>query len=97
MFNPLMGQKRSGNIFHIVPFEGQEFLDPVAVIALQFDRVPFDRTATGKFSFHKFREIFKIDIGWIKAFDNGYFLTIPAFVHFDIDPLLFFCYLLADT
>jgi hypothetical protein len=46
--------KKSGNIFRTVTFERQELLDPVTVIALQFDRISLYRTATGEFAFHIF-------------------------------------------
>jgi hypothetical protein len=90
-------KKRSGNIFRAVTLERQQLLDAVAVVSLQFNGIALNRAATGKFSFHIFRKIFKIDISWIKSLDNGHFFPVPAFVHFDIDPLLFLCYLLTDT
>lgn len=87
----------SGDIIDAVPFHGQQILDPVPVIALQLDGISFDSSTACKLSFHEFREIFKVDISRIEALDHRYFLTVAAFVDLDIDPLLFFCYLLTDT
>ena len=88
---------RSGDIFRAVPFQGEELLDTVAVVALQLDRVPLDRSAAGKFSLHEFRKVFKVNVRGVEAFDYGDFFSVPALVDFDIDPLLFLCYLLTDT
>ena len=45
---------RSGDIFRTISFERQEFLDPVAVVALQFDRIALHGSPAGKFPFHVF-------------------------------------------
>ena len=88
---------RSGDIFRAVSFQGEELLDTVTVVALQLDRVSLDRPPAGKFSLHKFRKVFKVNVRGIEAFNHGNLFPVPAFVDFDIDPLLFLCYLLTDT
>ena len=60
--------------------------------------IEFPLTApAGEFSFHVFGKVLRVDIGRIKPFDNRNLFSVTAFVHFDIDPLLFFCYLLTDA
>lgn len=90
-------QKKLRNIFYAVAPEGEQLLDAIAVVALQLDGIALDGPATGKFSFEMLGEVFKINIRWIKPVDNGNLFPVPALVDFDIDPLLFLCYLLTDT
>ena len=79
-------KKRSGDIFCAVPFEGEQLLDTIAVVALQLNGAALDGSPAGEFSFQEFLKIVKIDVGWIKALDNGNFFPVPAFVDFDPPP-----------
>jgi len=54
IFLPTGIKKLSGNIFCAVTFQREQFLDPVAVVALQLNGISFYRTATSQFALHIF-------------------------------------------
>ena len=93
----LQPKKKLRDIFNAVSPEGEQLLDTIAVVALQLDGITLHGSAAGKFSFEMLGEIFKINIRWIKSVDYGNLFPVSALVDFDIDPLLFLCYLLTDT
>lgn len=89
--------KKSGNVIHAEAFDGQQLLDAVAMVPLQFYGVSLYRSPAGEFSFHEFRQVFEVNVGWVEPFNHGDLFSVTAFIDLDIDPLLFLCYLLTDT
>ena len=93
---PLILQ-RSVYIVNAVSLVGEQLFDTLAMISLQFNRIPFYCATAGKFSFHILREVFKVNISRVKSLNYGDFFTIPSFIYLDINPLLLLCYLLTNT